>query len=472
MARQQYKRVGVTVMPEYFQSEGIEAVLTNVVDRLGATSVTTSPYVAAPAPPALGFREPPPDAGAGSKRLLERPLWGRQEVHMVAAPSFVPDRALYAGGQYAPEVPTELTESDGPLVRTFLRRAGDRGLKTYLQVMAAMPPALRVQVGRPADGDEPLLPDGSPVPSRVDRNTTLASHGVRSYMRALIGDLCQNYPECDGFRFDWPEYPPYHFMSLFADYNPQVAPYAEEIGLELSQLAQGFTDALNLLKTKGDLDQYREVSVTEACHDLRRRFPAIDDHCRLREHLVRRFAAFLRECVDDASRGSKAVLLQGFPPPWNTLSGFEPKALRRHADELAIKFYTMHWPMIGANYVESVVREFDVSEESAADYFRLRFMGQASGGHSSAPLAYPEPGHPHGISAERMRSAYQEFGDSAAIAILHSYGPCDDVVERCEAIMVASNNNIEINRYAYLGEEKLDAMSALFNRVIGDAVSG
>jgi hypothetical protein len=40
--------LGVTVMPEYFQTEGIDKVLDNLA-ALGATAVATSPYVMEPA---------------------------------------------------------------------------------------------------------------------------------------------------------------------------------------------------------------------------------------------------------------------------------------------------------------------------------------------------------------------------------------------------------------------------------------
>lgn len=453
----------MTVMPEYIQSEGIDAVLANVADRLGGTSVTTSPYVARESTAARGFREPPPDAGSGHKRLLDRPLWGKREVYMEAAPSFAPNPSLYLDTEYRPEAASELTGSAGPLISDFLVKAKERGLKTYLQVMAAIPPALRVQVGEPGPDDHPLLPDGTRSPIRVDRNATLASTDLRSYMSALITDLCNNYPDCDGFRFDWPEYPPYHFLSLFADYNPQAAPFAEEIGIDLDALAHGVTEACRILKASHDDAIHLRTPAPTALEHLRRKYQAIDDHFRLRAHLVESYAGFIRRCVDEASGGSKAVLLQGFPPPWNTLSGFDPKRLMLHADEIAIKFYTMHWPMIGANYVEHASQKFAIPERSVAAYFRLHFMGQDPENIATGPLCYPGPETAHGVDAQRLASAYRDFADMDAIAITHSYGPCDDVVARFAALQAASGEQIEINRYAYLSDEKIDAIAALRN---------
>ena len=97
--------LGITVMPEYIQSEGVERVLGSLT-RAGATAVTTSPYVMAPAGEAAGgAREPPIDAGAGGVRLLDRPLWGRRELLVRTAPSFAPERSLYAGLRYQPPMP-------------------------------------------------------------------------------------------------------------------------------------------------------------------------------------------------------------------------------------------------------------------------------------------------------------------------------------------------------------------------------
>src|SRR5512139_3648513 len=83
------RSLGVTVMPEYIQSEGIGGVLKKL-EVAGATAVCTSPYVMEPADEKTGSREPPDDAGAGGVRLLDRPLWGRRELFVRTAPSFAP----------------------------------------------------------------------------------------------------------------------------------------------------------------------------------------------------------------------------------------------------------------------------------------------------------------------------------------------------------------------------------------------
>ena len=70
--------VGLTILPEYIQTEGIDTILKSL-KRAGATAVSTSPYVMEPATAETGSREPPADAKEWSGRpgkealLSERP---------------------------------------------------------------------------------------------------------------------------------------------------------------------------------------------------------------------------------------------------------------------------------------------------------------------------------------------------------------------------------------------------------------
>ena len=62
------KVLGMTVLPEWAQVEGVEAVLDNLQGRAGVNAIATSPYVMTPADEATGTREPPADAGAVTRR--------------------------------------------------------------------------------------------------------------------------------------------------------------------------------------------------------------------------------------------------------------------------------------------------------------------------------------------------------------------------------------------------------------------
>lgn len=452
------RHVGITVMPEYFQTESVTAVLDRVEERLGANALTTSPYVAARVQPGEGFREPPDDAGQGSTRMLDRPLWGQSEVWMKTAPSFAPDERRYRETAYRPDPATDLTSSDGPILQEIVSETRRRGMRCYLQIMAAIPPSYRVQTGQPLDEDQPMLPDGRPVPARVDRNASLASGNLRRYMEALIGDLCATYPEATGIKFDWPEYPPYHLHSLLADYNPQVAPYADEIGLDFEGLRHAMAQVCpDLFIRDGIRDQAAPdamiAQISDTDHPLAR-------HLRLRAHLVASYAAFLTNCVRRHSEGRMRVFLQGFPPPWSRLSGFEGKRLSTLADDIGIKFYTMHWPMIGQNYAAHASRDLGLPEEAVHKWFARHFLGHAAGERVPDMLSYPAPDEAHPIGRSAIADKIAAFGLPGVIGITHGYGPIADVVDRLVATAEATGNRFEINRYAYLSDAKLDAMSA------------
>ena len=48
--------VGVTVLPEYLQSEGVKAVVERLVEHAKVTAITTSPYVMEPADEKTGAK--------------------------------------------------------------------------------------------------------------------------------------------------------------------------------------------------------------------------------------------------------------------------------------------------------------------------------------------------------------------------------------------------------------------------------
>src|SRR4030095_4739882 len=97
-------------------------------------------------------------------------------------------------------------------------------------------PGYRVQFGGPVEEDRPRLPDGTTPALRVDNNASLASPHVHDYARALVADLLRAYPEIDGLRIDWPEYPPYSLDSAFFDFGPHAAAAAKTVGLDFGAM--------------------------------------------------------------------------------------------------------------------------------------------------------------------------------------------------------------------------------------------
>ena len=459
--------LGITVLPEYIQSEGVDRVIETLADGAGATNVTTSPYVAAASTPGVGHREPPIDGGAGKARLLDRPLWGKREVWMTASSSFLPQSALYQGIPYDPPEPGPLTEKEGPIIGTFLNAAKARGLRTWLQIQAAIPPCHRVQFGGAAEGDHCLLPDGSRVTSRVDGNASLASEDLRAYMRAFLTDLCRAYPQVDGFKFDWPEYPVYQFESLFFDFNPAAARFAAPLGFDFEQLRLGclafLTDLSNGTVRRKRVTLDDPVSFRES---LVAAYPVLGDLIAFRSAIVFDYAKFLRDTLDEASYGRCQSFLQCFPPPLNIATGFDFSNMAAQCDVIGVKLYTMHWPLIEANYIRWFASRTDFHPDRVADTLSAVLRLSTRAPRRSQDIRYPEPDEDHTCTTadlvQKLQSARQEVSQGAhMVGIAHGYGPTEDFLRRLKATAAGAEGAVHINRFCYLSNEKIAVIAPL-----------
>jgi len=446
--------VGITVMPEFIQTESVNGLLDNIERRTGATAVATSPYVMEPADEGAGGREPPIDAGAGSVRLLDRPLWGKRELFVRTAPSFTPDLRRYAGLRYQPSAPNALTEAQGPQLAAFVTEAKRRGLKVYFQVQAAIPPGYRVQFGGPQDDDAPRLPDGRVPLRRVDKNGSLGSPHILDYGAALLQDLVTAYPQVDGFRIDWPEYPPYTLDDWFLDFSPHAKARAAMLDIDAEHLQQQALDLHQRL-------QRGETALLPGLFEN----PAMRDLQKLKASLVDGLLARYRAALDGVNAYDKELMPNAFPPPWSRLSGFDYWRAAIHATSVSVKLYTMHWPMMLRFAAEAIKGSEDKAAQALA-----RLLDIVDGAPPARLDAwhYPEPEEPHpvGLMAQRRKIAVAraEAGAMPVNALAHSYGPVDDFRRRLKVAWDASDGRVWINRYGYLSDAKLD--------VIGQVTSG
>jgi hypothetical protein len=465
------RSVGVTVLPEFFQNEGVEQVLDNLMSRAGVTAIATSPYVMAPMPDGTGSREPPIDAGAGSVRLLDRPLWGRRELWVRTAPSFEPETSLYAGLRYRPATPDELTRREGGVVARAIQSARARGLEVHLQVQAAIPPGYRVQFGGPVEEDRPALPDFSSPAVRVDNNGSLASPHILAYTQALIRDVIRAYPGIDVLRIDWPEYPPYSLDALFFDFSLHALRAASDRGYDVDAIRADATALRAKLATlrSGDLHGFVEAGPYGVVR-LLQAHPHLLDWLRCKAEIVTSFIAACAETVADASGGSVRLMPQAFPPPWTALSGFDYAAVARTGVcGIGVKLYTMHWPMIVRSYGDALVGHAPAlaRDPGLADDI-ARLLQMLDPGQRFATLdhaRYPEPDEPHPVGAAaqaaKIRQARQEAGSVPVHAFAHGYGPTDDVAARIATAFDASGGRLWVNRYGYLSDAKLDAIGRI-----------
>jgi hypothetical protein len=415
-----HPRFGITVMPEYIQSEGIEPLLDRL-QQLGVNQIATSPYLMIPTATGEGHREPPIDAGAGKVRLLDRPLWGKRELWFRITPSFRPNLALYRGLRYQPPA----CEQPSELLHRFVAAAKTRGIPVYFQIQAAIPPNLRVQFGGPVAEDQPLLPNGQPPEPRLSKNGSLAAPEILAYTRALSTDLIQQYPDICGLRYDWPEYPCYHYQTAFTDFSPHLAESAD-MRAQMQQIidARRFELPAEFLARKAAVVSRFNRALTQTCHGL-----------------------------------GKQAILHAFPPPFNQLTGFDFAANSAEADGIGMKLYTMHLPMILRNFGREMAGAESAILRQLNDFFDL----------SDAPLdsldayAYPPPDKPHQVShAAQIRKIKSAAAESANLhTMVHTYGPVEDFAARLHLSRAHSPDGIWLNRYAYLSDEKAALFTSL-----------
>ena len=461
--------LNVTVLPEFAQSEGVAAVLDNLVERARVTAVTTSPYVMELSDAPDAGREPPVDADAGKVRLLDRDLFGKRAVTVRTSPSFVPDRSYYEGLRYQPQPPDALTARAGERVAELIAGAKARDIKTYLQVQAAIPPGYRVQFGGPEPDDRCRLPEGDELEGRVDKNGSLASPHIKDYGCALIRDLVRAYPNVDGLRVDWSEFPPYAFDSLFFDFSGHAKAAAERLGYDFEMMSR---DALRLRRflfnemNDGHLNLLL-ADDTKCLWDWLGTFPGVLALRRFKSDLVVELIDAYGATVDDASGGRMEFLVQGFPPPWAQASGFDVTRLAPLCSGIGVKLYTMHWPMMVRAYADRLLgANANLSPRPLlAAIFRLLDLLDEAPPTDLHEVVYPEPDVPHTAGpkaqAGKIRETAALAGDTPVYAFSHAYGPLDDFRTRMETAWRASRGRMVVNRYGYMDDAKLDALGEL-----------
>lgn len=461
----QIAMLGITILPEYIQSEGPDALLDNLLARAPVTAVSTSPYVMEElSEKDGGKREPPADGGKGLARLLDRPLWGKHEVWVNTAPSFEPNESLYSNLRYKASQPTESTYKSGHIIDDFIKASHKRGIKVYFQIQAAIPPGYRVQFGGPLEEDAPQMPDGKTPTNRIDKNGSLANPHILAYGDALIRDLIERYPQIDGIRLDWPEYPPYDLESIFLDFSPHAAQFAQKHGFDFRKIQK----QAQVLYHK--LTEELDDAAIENSPDLIKCFQAeAKDWLNLKSEIVLSMLTRYRATMNAFGGKNMELIPSAFPWPWNELSGFDYKKIAKTVDAISCKYYTMHWPMMLKSYSESLARlNPNLSDAAIARFLVKSFEGASPTPHSCDSFQYPEPTENHRVCPTELTLKQKKV--EAMIPgiplwpIAHSYGPLEDFIRRSRAVYSNSNGRLWVNRYAYLSDKKLDALGEMLSK--------
>jgi hypothetical protein len=460
------KSLGITVFPEFFQNEGVNPILDHFAE-IGVTEITISPWVATPADVRHGLRQPPLDDGQGQVRVHDRLLWGQPAPYLRWSPSYEPNRSLYRGLKYQPAWPDELTAEAGGIVAEIISGAHSRGISSYFQWIPAMPPGLEEE-------DLPRLPNGQLPRRRLARTGSLASQNILAYCTAYIQDLIEAYPDIDGFRPDWPEYPPYYLESALLDFSVHAEKAASQAGFDFHPMQQAVSQLQAEFSTLANQTLHRLLEPNRSLYDMFRPLietPAIIEWLALKASLSTQFIAHIRQAIIQAGAADKKLLANAFPPPLSLLSGFDYQQAALICDTICMKFYTMHWPMIVRLFAEQLLAVSPKLDEELlvrvlANLFELVDQTPQI---DLATFHYPTPdqAHPAGRQVQRRKinQALAAISGQAKLhPIVHGYGPLDDFCDRLKLVLDSPTSGLWINRYAFLSDAKLGAIKELLAR--------
>lgn len=470
------KTLGIYAWPPHIQAEGINAVLDNL-EMIGATSVSTTPYVAEPVAEASishdraegstgRRREPPADGDRGHGREIDRPLWGRKSLYIRTGSSFEHDPALFEGQKYAPLVANELTAKSGHIINDFLDEAKKRGLKTYLQAHTSHLPPLREGLDESEQiADTPQLPNGGVPSDGMVNFASLASPDIRDFFTAEITDILRNYPQADGLLLDRMEQSFYTFDDAFVDFSQHARNAADTLGFDFESMSAAVAEVIQSFGslTNDDLDSIdQRLDIPIAFDSQLRNSNPLHSAMEFRSAITSRFLGNLRKAADNVRPGVELIPIT-FPPPLSTLTGADFSSYSKHADAVMIKFFTMHWPLIVTFWTEGITSlnpQLDPNKVARAVSAALEFEDEP--GTRLTDFEYPEPETPHraGTIAQtrKIEIATEKAAGMPILPSVHGYGPLEDVERRWRIGWEVGKSGMWVNRYGYLSDAKLQVL--------------
>lgn len=458
--------LGITVMSPYFQNEGIDGVITNLVERAGATAVATNTSVTAPGAEGEGSFQPPIDAGA-SVRLFDRPLWGKTSLWLRSAPGHHANLEFFNNSPYKPRPGDDLTDQSGSIIGEFIDAAKQAGLRVYIQTGAAQPPGL-------SEDDLPLLPTGELPKDRMANTGSLASPSIRTYNRAWVRDIFAAYPNIDGIRPDWPEYPCYKLDEAFQDFSPHVRMWTGANGFDFERMQRdvaAFYRYLHGSLTNADLLDFTTPDRGKfTILRLLNQYPGVAEWFRCKAALSNDLLHDWRKAITDYGGEDKELSANAFMTPYTFVTGLDIAGAAEVCASISPKLYTMHWSLMVKFWGDVLMAANPGLEETrlVRTLVNLMDLDDGEGGTRIDDYGYPAPDEPHPIpDSPQIRKINQALdaarGKAKIYALVHGYGPLDDFRRRLQLVADSPVDGVWINRYGYLSDEKLDVIRQVWH---------
>jgi hypothetical protein len=472
---------GIDITTPELATEGTATVL-DAIARTGATAITTTTSVVVPADEETDLREPPLDV-AGHRRVLDRPIWGRDATWVRRYVAHPPDPDLWRDLPWpSPPLAPEGFRVDH--AREAIDGARERGLRVYAHFAPyALPGGSDHREGMPTNAElrlryRPVRFIGGIHPEGISWVGCLNNPTVRHYGRVRLTELLRHYGDVDGLALEWVEYPAYFLEKLFTCFCDHCRDQALALGYDWDQITGAVRILWDSLHTLTQ-DQIAAIVGTGDWGDLvpdpeamRPGFAAWLD---FKAASVRLAIEDLRGTMADLGAGDMAISTIAPAVPWGRMSGGAYARAGHGVDTQRVKLYSAHWLMMSCWWTQTLLTwnrgstlTSDMATRAVMALFGIHFE------HEPATLApelctMPSPGESHNLTPEsfthRLENALTLRTDQAPILpTIHAYRPADELARLLETIRPFAGHGLWIHRYGYLSDEKLDLLRQEWSR--------
>jgi hypothetical protein len=303
---------------------------------------------------------------------------------------------------------------------------------------------------------------------------SLASPAIRGWNRALIRDTFDAYPDIDGVRLDWPEYPCYYLSEVFYDFGEHAERWAAEHGFDVETMRRDTGDFARYLhgslKNSDLSDWASEERGTFLAASLLIKYPGVTEWLRCKAQLCEDLLVDWREAIACYGGKTKELMASAFAPPFSIFTGFDYTRASKICNSVNPKMYAMHWSMMVEDWARELVEANPALDEglvvrSLASIFDL---AENNIELTIDNFGYPSPDAAHPVSSEVQARKIQQVvrasaGRAAVYPILHGYGPVGDFERRLRLVESSPADGVMIQRYGYLSDDKLDAIGRIWS---------
>ncbi|MEM6428581.1 MAG: hypothetical protein AAF708_05015 [Deinococcota bacterium] len=437
------------------QTEGLDAVFEQL-ERIGATAIALSPYVAEVVPKDQGKRVPDLHVD-GYRRLLARPAFGQREQVLHFHLAYTPNLAHYQNTPYRSQR-APLTEGlDQNVPYAMIAEAKRRGLECYLQIHPLIPSDVRPE-------HQPVYPDGSvPQAPQVSLYGNPTQDLIRAYALALVQDTLEHFPMLDGLFVDWLEYGAYNLKDLFSSLDPASADRAHFLGYNWSHITHEVTALWR------DLHHLEEAELKNHPEHLAALFATCDGWqqlCAFKADIITGLYREIRDMMDQLSHRDMHLMARGWPPPWNHMSGLWYEKLIDIVSVATPKLFAFDYMALPRWYAETLQAwNPQVSETSLLDavihWLELNDSKTKRRFNDYYIPTVDEP-QPLGVTAYQQRIKTVQNTLSGKLKVqpfAHAHMPDSMWKAMLTMLEKTATDGFWVQMYGYLGENKLAMMA-------------